>query len=270
MTSQASGGTYCPTRGADSTMPTTTTASIPATPGASDRFVTLLLLGSAPALTPRPAPTRLAGGVLNLSATTGLYDTGVFNARPPGRSRPDQETSRRGTGDGGTGDGDRNDADDAAGPDGHLLVSPKTGMDSPVHAPYHGVQLPQTGRRRGRNATSTCAQIRGTTMPSEKWDETGKTWDDDHGLLDVEQIEKCARADTAEPLRSPIPTRMISNGEYMPVPQTAQQQRVEARVEELTASSTTSASTRGWRPVHRIRSWGILATCPRRRGTGRP
>ena len=37
----------------------------------------------------------------------------------------------------------------------------------------------------------------------------------------------------AEPLRAPIPTRMISNGEYMPVPQTEQQRHVETRVEEL-------------------------------------
>src|SRR5207244_1463278 len=58
-------------------------------------------------------------------------------------------------------------------------------------------------------------------------------WEEDHGLLDAEQVAQCERADVAEPLRLPIPTRMISNGEYMPVPQTEQQQRVEARIEEL-------------------------------------
>src|SRR5262249_49816814 len=42
-----------------------------------------------------------------------------------------------------------------------------------------------------------------------------------------------ARADVAEPLHSPVPTRMISNGEYMPVRQTEQQKRVEARIAEL-------------------------------------
>ena len=71
-------------------------------------------------------------------------------------------------------------------------------------------------------------------MPSEKWDEEGKFWEDDHGLLDETQIAKLARADEAEPLGSPIPTRMISNGEYMPVPQTDKQKQVEARMEELT------------------------------------
>src|SRR5438876_864598 len=67
----------------------------------------------------------------------------------------------------------------------------------------------------------------------KKWNETGRVWEEDHGLLDEEQVAKCSRADVAEPLDSPIPTRMISNGEYMPVPQTEQQKRVEARVEAL-------------------------------------
>ena len=70
-------------------------------------------------------------------------------------------------------------------------------------------------------------------MPVERWNESGRVWEDDHGLLDPEQVAKCQRADVAETLRSPIPTRMISNGEYMPAPQTDQQKRVEARVEEL-------------------------------------
>src|SRR5262249_37250914 len=70
-------------------------------------------------------------------------------------------------------------------------------------------------------------------MPVEPWNESGRAWEEDHGLLDAEQVARCRRADVAEPLRSPVPTRMISNGEYMPVPQTDQQKRVEARGEEL-------------------------------------
>jgi uncharacterized protein len=66
-----------------------------------------------------------------------------------------------------------------------------------------------------------------------KWNEVGRAWQDDHGLLDEEQVKKCARADAADLLRSPIPTRMISNGEYMPIPQTAQQKQVEARLNAL-------------------------------------
>src|SRR5882672_1779656 len=70
------------------------------------------------------------------------------------------------------------------------------------------------------------------------WNETGRVWEDDHGMLDAEQVAQCERADIAEPLRLPIPTRMISNGEYMPVPQTDQQRRVEARNEELAATAS--------------------------------
>ena len=74
-------------------------------------------------------------------------------------------------------------------------------------------------------------------MPVERWNESGRVWEDDHGLLDDEQVARCDRADLAEPVRcrvhSPVPTRMISNGEYMPAPQTEHQKRVEARIEEL-------------------------------------
>ena len=55
---------------------------------------------------------------------------------------------------------------------------------------------------------------------------------DDTWLSDA-QLAKCARADEAEAFRSPIPTQLVSNGEYMPIPQTQEQQRVEARTKEL-------------------------------------
>jgi hypothetical protein len=48
-----------------------------------------------------------------------------------------------------------------------------------------------------------------------------------------EQLTKVAPADEVDQLRSPIPTQMVSNGEYMPEPQTEQQKRVEARLKEL-------------------------------------
>src|SRR6266446_2137365 len=50
--------------------------------------------------------------------------------------------------------------------------------------------------------------------------------------LSDEQLERCAPAET-EPFQGPVPTRMISNGEYMPHPQTEKQKHVEARVKEL-------------------------------------
>ena len=49
-------------------------------------------------------------------------------------------------------------------------------------------------------------------MSIEKWNESGRVWEEDHGLLDAKQVTKCERAETAEILRSPVPTRMISNG----------------------------------------------------------
>ncbi len=85
-------------------------------------------------------------------------------------------------------------------------------------------------------------------MGSNKWNEEGRIWDADHGLLDEEQVTKCSRADEHEPFRSPIPTRMVSNGEYMPVPQTEQQRAVEARIQELseTASKTLGVDRRSF------------------------
>jgi len=55
---------------------------------------------------------------------------------------------------------------------------------------------------------------------------------DDTWLSDA-QLAKCARADAAEPFHSPIPTQIVSNGEYMPMHQTEEQKRVEARTKEL-------------------------------------
>src|SRR2546422_11147699 len=70
-------------------------------------------------------------------------------------------------------------------------------------------------------------------MSVDPWNEQGRIWEDDHGWLDEEQISKCARADELAPFDSPVPTRMVSNGEYMPAPQTDQQKQVEARLGEL-------------------------------------
>jgi hypothetical protein len=70
-------------------------------------------------------------------------------------------------------------------------------------------------------------------MSDVKWNETSRVWEEDHGLLDDEQVALCKRADIGETLSSPVPTRMVSNGEYMPAPQTEKQKRVEARIAEL-------------------------------------
>jgi hypothetical protein len=80
-------------------------------------------------------------------------------------------------------------------------------------------------------------------MSAVKWNETGRVWEEDHGLLDDDQVELCQRADVGETLGSPVPTRMISNGEYMPAPQTAKQKQVEARIAELADQSSKKLGT---------------------------
>jgi uncharacterized protein len=50
--------------------------------------------------------------------------------------------------------------------------------------------------------------------------------------LSDEQMQHVAPAES-EPFQSPVPTRMVSNGEYMPHPQTEQQKHVEYRIKEL-------------------------------------
>jgi hypothetical protein len=69
-------------------------------------------------------------------------------------------------------------------------------------------------------------------MASRIWNEKGRVWEEDHGLLDEAQVARCIRADETE-FKSPVPTRMISNGEYMPALQTEKQARVEQRIGEL-------------------------------------
>ncbi|HZR09939.1 MAG TPA: hypothetical protein VFA79_15260 [Myxococcales bacterium] len=70
--------------------------------------------------------------------------------------------------------------------------------------------------------------------PNE-WKETGGTWEPDHTLLHDEDLAKCTRAydATEADFGSPVPTRVVSNGEYMPPPQSDSQKRVEARMKEL-------------------------------------
>jgi len=48
-----------------------------------------------------------------------------------------------------------------------------------------------------------------------------------------EQLDGLVLADENDELRSPIPTQMVSNGEYLPNPQTEEQKRVEGRIREL-------------------------------------
>src|SRR5207249_10651394 len=50
--------------------------------------------------------------------------------------------------------------------------------------------------------------------------------------LSAHELGQTAPAEL-DPVESPIPTRVVSNGEYNPPPQTAEQRRVEARITQL-------------------------------------
>src|SRR5712691_10879468 len=50
--------------------------------------------------------------------------------------------------------------------------------------------------------------------------------------LSPAELDRTAPAETAA-FRSPVPTQIVSNGEYNPLPQTREQERVEARIKEM-------------------------------------
>ena len=56
--------------------------------------------------------------------------------------------------------------------------------------------------------------------------------------LSERQLARLVRADAADPLGSPVPTQVVSNGEYFPMPQTLQQKQVEARIAELAGETS--------------------------------
>ena len=80
---------------------------------------------------------------------------------------------------------------------------------------------------------------------------------EDDAWFSDEQLDRLAPADHADEVRSPIPTQMVSNGEYMPIGQTDKQKRVEARLKELSEQAAKqlhcgarlrrwSGTTAGW------------------------
>src|SRR2546429_3865288 len=60
--------------------------------------------------------------------------------------------------------------------------------------------------------------------------------EDDSGFSEA-QLDRLAPAAHADPVHSPIPTQMVSNGEYMPIGQTDKQKEVEARLAALSAQA---------------------------------
>src|SRR2546428_3163144 len=60
---------------------------------------------------------------------------------------------------------------------------------------------------------------------------------EDDSWFSEAQLDRLAPADHADPVHSPIPTQMVSNGEYMPIGQTDKQKEVEARLAALSAQA---------------------------------
>src|SRR2546430_15336073 len=58
---------------------------------------------------------------------------------------------------------------------------------------------------------------------------------EDDSWFSEAQLDRLAPADYADPVHSPIPTQMVSNGEYMPIGQTDKQKEGEARLPALSA-----------------------------------
>ena len=52
------------------------------------------------------------------------------------------------------------------------------------------------------------------------------------GFLSKRELEQLEGAETAA-FRSPVPTQMVSNGEFNPLPQSADQRKVEGRLKDL-------------------------------------
>ena len=50
--------------------------------------------------------------------------------------------------------------------------------------------------------------------------------------LSNEELKRTSPAEIGS-FRSPVPTQIVSNGEFNPLPQTREQQRVEARIKDL-------------------------------------
>ena len=66
-----------------------------------------------------------------------------------------------------------------------------------------------------------------------KWNESNRLWEPDETLLSPEELAQCTRACDDDRYRTPIPTQMVSNGEYMPIGQTDKQKEVQARFRAL-------------------------------------
>src|SRR5215831_14561678 len=86
------------------------------------------------------------------------------------------------------------------------------------------------GRCRPGNSSGSRAHVRRENMAKQKVPGSRE----EESWFSEEQLENLELADEVQDdLKSPIPTQMVSNGEYLPTPQTPEQKQVERRIREL-------------------------------------
>ena len=81
---------------------------------------------------------------------------------------------------------------------------------------------------------------------------------EDDSWFNEEQLAQLTPADVADDLHAPVPTRMVSNGEYMPFMQTQKQKQVEQRIKEL---SDTASRKLGMDRRRFLATSGGMAAC---------
>src|SRR5919204_6962703 len=83
------------------------------------------------------------------------------------------------------------------------------------------------GRRLPRERRSAMSQRRPGSREEDSW-------------LSESQLSRLVRAEEADTLGSPVPTQVVSNGEYFPSGQTAEQREVEARIAAIARAAAKS------------------------------
>src|SRR3989440_4314279 len=93
----------------------------------------------------------------------------------------------------------------------------------------------------GRAASSALRDTRRRIPPSREEGPMPKRLPgsrEEDSWLSERQLAGWTRADQADELGSPVPTQVVSNGEYFPLPQTLQQSQVELRIAELATEAS--------------------------------
>src|SRR5687768_14985915 len=117
----------------------------------------------------------------------------------------------------------------------HRKLPPSAPVRRPLASRREGGERPPDAKRRSRGTmgappcSGPTALCRTGTGREQMSNDDVSAFREDDSWFSPAQLAQFAPADEADTFRSPIPTQMVSNGEYMPYPQTDKQRRVEAR-----------------------------------------